>query len=607
MSGRSHKQAPGGTVRGKQHWAKCLSDFGYYATEYLVIVDKTGVARRFTPNFAQRTVLDKINAQWNERGFVRAIILKARQEGISTFTAGRFFRRVHLVPNQKAMIVAHQKDTGSVLFHIYERFHRHIPEGEIDPRFEGEKGTRLALLNGSQIVVETARDATAGRGVTPQMLHASELGFWDKAEETWVSLTQGIPDNGSEVIIESTANGVGNFFHRMWEDAESGASSFIAIFLPWWIHEEYTLPKEAISKGFRAEIRRSTDPFERAAQDEGIEWEGSLHKLTVEQLAWRRRTIADKCAGSVEAFKQEYPATAREAFLVSGSGFFEPEHLLRYEKGWLEDGEARGVRPYIRRGNFVDQAGISLTTNERGHVRIWSLPDEALDRERDARYEIGADTAEGKQVGISGAFSDDEGERGGRDFSSADVVRIYHHEGRVVREQVAQLHGRLHPEQFAEQLNYLGHFYSMESQGRRIPAMIAVEKNHSSGETVLRHLKHTHNYSNLYYSRQMNRRWEKPTPMLGWVTTKETRMPMLDELAQAVREGTVDIPCAQTIKEMYTFVRGDDGKPVAQDGAHDDRVISLAIALQAGRLHSYEPVIGDIPEYEPAGSATGWD
>src|SRR5712672_1072307 len=88
--------------------------------------------------------------------------------------------------------------------------------------------------------VGTAGTNGVGRSSTLQLFHGSEVAFWPYAETHASGILQAISDApGSESILESTANGIGNFFHRTWRDAEMGRSDFIAIFVPWYWQEEY--------------------------------------------------------------------------------------------------------------------------------------------------------------------------------------------------------------------------------------------------------------------------------------------------------------------------------------------------------------------------------
>jgi hypothetical protein len=133
--------------------------------------------------------------------------------------------------------------------------------------------------------------------------------------------------------------------------------------------------------------------------------------------------------------------------------------------------------------------------------------------------------------------------------------------------------------------------------------LVAVERNHASGQTVLRELRENWRYQSLYYNRRFNTRMRKATEFLGWVTDSASRQPMLDALAASLREGTLQINSPNTVREMHTFVRNDLGFPEAQEGCKDDRVISMAIALEMTRWHTHDPV-GEVPEWVGAETVT---
>lgn len=570
-------------------------DLSFYCEQALRIRTKGAALTPLVFNHAQRVVHEKVSQQMRETGHVRAIVLKARQEGVSTYTAARFFRRIQLYSQQSGLVIADQKKRSQTLFGIYDLFHRMLP-ADLRPRKRYSAKHELwfdarATAGGlnSRIAIETAKDVEAGRAATLQLLHASEFAFWDHPEMVWTGLMQAVPDEGSEVIIESTANGVGNLFHEMWNQAVEGDSGFIPIFLPWWIHtEEYQV---LLSSEGLEHIMATLSDYEREAMEEGFEWEGERYRLTPGQLAWRRQTIRDKMNGNERAFRQEYPATAREAFLVSGNCFFDEDVLLGYE---------RASKPPAFRANILNLNGATaLIPAERGYLRVWEKP------QRLGEYVIFADTATGKQVTPFereriDLLSEADAERGGRDFSCAQVMEV------STRTLVAQLHGRIPPEVFAQALNDLSYLYSSHRNATqvRVPAFLGVERNHSSGETVLRWLKDS-GHPNLFYMRKFNQRYQRTTQRLGWATTVDTRMPMLDELAAALREGTVGVPDPDTIRECFTFIRGGkDGKPEAQEGAHDDRVIALAGAVQLLRYFS-RPTVHFGIEFERSDSPTG--
>jgi hypothetical protein len=527
---------------------------------------------------------------------VRAVVLKARQEGVSTYTAARFFRRLHLHQGIKAMVIADSLERAGVLYDIYQRYLYNLPEEVVPVSKAVSQRKRMAFSHDSELAVRPASDTEAGRAQTIHLIHASEIAFWGSlgvdASATWTSLMQAVPHQGSEVIVESTAKGAGGLFHDMWEQAENGDSGWLAIFLPWWIHKEYQLP---CSQEMRETIDGFKDDFEEQALREGIWYDGKLHLLSYDQLAWRRMVIVENFGGdrerlgrdAIRNFQQEYPATAEEAFLVSGACFFD-EDALRLMTRTAGDPRTRGRL-------VLDGENVRLAPSDRGFVRVYDLPEE------EGHYVIGADTAEGKLVATRVGRSD-EAERGGRDFSSAVVYETN------AKKVVAELHGRIAPEVFAEQLRLLGNYYACgggKTGTARQVALIGVERSHSSGQTVLRLLREHYHYPRLFWAREFNKLTKRVGRVLGWNTTVETRMPMLDELAALVRQGNLQVPSKDVVREMVTFVVWEDGKPAAEESCHDDRVIALAIANQMVREHRHTK-LEQVNMFEPADTPTGY-
>jgi hypothetical protein len=329
--------------------ARWLSDFQHYSLSCLTIRDKDAQTVPLRLNPPQEIVHVKLSEQYAMKRYIRAIVLKARQEGVSTYTAGRFFRRCHLMRNQEAIVLADEDKRAMTIMSIYDRYLSGLPP-EARPMLRSVQRSKEIVFDnpninersikpglGCKITIETANDPNAGRGGTYQMVHASEMAFWaGDPDTTWLSLMQTVPDHNSEVIIESTANGHGNLFHILWKEAVEGRNEFVPIFLPWWIEEGYQITD--LTDEERDFILATMDDYEQSYYEEGITLDPIFgfgeepHKLTIEQLAWRRRTIATKCAGDVRKFRQEYPATPEEAFVVSGNCFFDADVIVRYQQ-----------------------------------------------------------------------------------------------------------------------------------------------------------------------------------------------------------------------------------------------------------------------------------
>lgn len=529
-------------------------------------------------NYAQQLVHEELTAQWKREGRVRAIILKARQEGVSTYVAARFFWKVTLTPQTDALVVTDKSERSAVLFRIYRRFDAHYPREVRPMRQYSTRQRELRYANptkdplerernpglDSGISVDTAGDPDVARAGTYQLAHLSEMASWSKPEEAMVALGPAIAREGTEIIIESTAKGRGNLFHRMWQGAVNGRNGYVAIFLPWWIDARYQIAE--LSEFDRLELEH-LDEYETKATTEGFNWRGRRWRLTLNQIMWRRRTIEELYEGNERAFRQEFPATPDEAFLASGEMYFDEEPLRRYEMSTFEP---------IFRGSLSQVEDMLVPKkSDRGHLRIWEMPQPG------SHYVIFADTAQGILSGLESALTDQMAEIGGRDFSSADVFDVYR------RKFVAQLHGKIAPEHFATLLWRLGYFYSCRPEGGQIrAALIGVERNHSSGNTTVRELRERLNYPLLFSQRVINRRTDKAMREVGWITNETNRMPMLDDLAKAFRSEDIWLPNQRTIDECFTFIKDEKGKPVAEETAHDDRVISAAGALQMAGYHS---------------------
>lgn len=288
-------------------------DFVAYAPECLQIKAKSGKLIPLHLNRAQRYVHERLEQQRAETGRVRALLLKARQQGFSTYIGGRFYHRTSLNRGLQTFILTHEQDATDNLFGMVERFHTHSP---LKPSTSAANAKELLFDKlDSGYSVGTAGTKAVGRSKTIQLLHGSEAAFWPNASTHFAGVVQAVPDlPGTEIILESTANGVGGEFHARWQQAEAGVGDYIAIFVPWFWSDEYRRP---VADGF-------------ALDEEEAEY-AELHGLDNEQMAWRRAKIAE--LKDPLLFKQEYPATAAEAFQNTGhDSFIKPEHILAARK-----------------------------------------------------------------------------------------------------------------------------------------------------------------------------------------------------------------------------------------------------------------------------------
>jgi len=306
--------------REKRIRKKLRDDFEHYAPRCLKIRTKKGRVEPFALNKAQRHIHACLSEQKRLTGKVRALILKGRQQGASTYTEGRFYWLVSHRKGVRAFILTHEAESTSALFEMAERYHDHCPI-LVKPQTGASNARELYFDRlDSGYKVGTAGNKSVGRGTTIQYFHGSEVAFWPHAAEHAKGILQAVPDApDTEVILESTANGIGNYYHQQWQAAEAGESEFIAIFVPWYWQQEYRKPLP--------------EDFSRTAEEDEL---ADLYRLDDEQIMFRRFKIAELAAEGVDgksAFRQEYPMTAQEAFQVTGGDtLIQPEPVMRARK-----------------------------------------------------------------------------------------------------------------------------------------------------------------------------------------------------------------------------------------------------------------------------------
>jgi hypothetical protein len=290
-------------------------DFIHYASKCLKIRTKAGQVEPLILNKAQRYVHERLEAQRAATGKVRALVLKGRQQGISTYIGGRYYWRVTHRRGLRVFILTHEQTATDNLFGMANRYHQHCP-ALVKPSTGAANAKELSFdgLDGGY-EVGTAGTKAVGRSKTIQLFHGSEVGFWPHAASHFASVIQAIPDlPDTEIVLESTANGLGGEFHERWQQAEAGIGDYEAIFVPWFWQDEYSRPV----------------PPDFHLDDEEVEY-AEAHGLSREQMAWRRAKVAE--LKDPMLFKQEYPATASEAFQTTGhDSFIKPDVVLAARK-----------------------------------------------------------------------------------------------------------------------------------------------------------------------------------------------------------------------------------------------------------------------------------
>jgi hypothetical protein len=459
------------------------------AEQLLQVRTREGWTAPLKANAAQRS--------FEQRRGERNIVLKARQMGLTTWAAARFFLKTITQPGTLTLEVAHTQEAAEEIFRIVHRFLDCLPE-ELR---EGPLRTSRANVRqivfpemDSQYRVVSAGDRNAGRGLTVQNLHCSELARWpgDPAETLAGLRAAMVPGSGvgAELILESTPDGVGGCFHEEWQKA--GETGMVRHFFPWWMERRYRA--KAVDEASLTE-----DECDLRLR----------HRLDLEQIGYRRQIRAD----FLGLAQQEYAEDSESCFLASGDSIF--------EIGAIEKRLNTVPEPVERRGN--------------GELEIWLPPVGGKE------YLVAVDPAGGGSEG---------------DYSAAQVLEL------ETGLQCAEFAGHVGGLELARLVTAMAAEYNQ--------AWLVVERNnHGSG--VLALIESVCGYAKVY----------RQGGQAGWLTTSMSRPSALGRLDAGLVERPECFQSRRLLAECRSFVRRPDGGSGARPGAHDDRVMAMAIGLAA--------------------------
>lgn len=375
-----------------------------------------------------------------------------------------------------------------------------------------------------------------------QGLLLSEAAFYPATHEWRAGILKSVSrEPGTFVSVESTANGMGNDYHLLWEEAMKGNNEFLPIFLPWYWGSDNVAP---LPKGM-------------VLMPEEIELMREFSVISKRHIAWRRLEISDlaqnptKGGDPEDLFHQEHPSTPEEAFLYSGRP--------RFGRKFLK-GAAQYVQPPVFRAEMDLERG-KIRVEDRGRLLVWRKPNP------DRKYGMSGDPAKGLAHG---------------DNCSSFVVDLS--DGSTV----AEWSGKIRPDSFGILLYHLGMWYNK--------AEAIVESNGVGGET-LNTLDRMH-YPRIWYREGPAKPDGKKERSLGFETTSKTKPYLVASLDSELQDNPQGLVSAMLLDEMHHFVLIDNEhrpdlppRMEAQRGHHDDRVIARALAALLYRKRSGKVII----------------
>lgn len=550
----------------ESQWTELLHDFANrdtFCRESLQVQDRIGSLVPMDPWPSQTKLNKKLRDIRRKRKPVRLVILKTRRSGFTMGVTADMFSEIAFLPGRKGLIIANNYEpAGDEAFGYltgyhkgYTPFERHgqgieLPEASIkesSPKRIQWGGGSIDIdddkVQFSRISVLSAEKGDVGRGGGRQYVLADEVAFWRDAETTLTAVLNMVPKlPETTVIIQSTANGMGGAFYELCQQAQdpNNDSGWEFLFFGWLENPLCVMEVEDA-----AAFARSLDKDEIHLHTR----EGA----TLQNLFWRRHTIANECRGSLDLFHQEYPTTPAEAFLASGRPALDQVGLSRMP---VYDGTS-GELEEIQEGPI---SRIIFKAGTHGALTIWEKP------KRGRRYVCGGDPSKGKDV--------EEGKKAARgenpDYSVGFVADA------DTGEQVALLRGRIRPVPFAEYLCLVCKWYNF--------AYMVPEANDAGFIDAIMRCEYP---LEMIYKRQRDPTDRRNTVIeeIGFETTSTSRDWIIGAADDAIRTMGITIHSAVVLSECRTFViKPSTGKKEHMSGHHDDTVIAMGLTALGMRF-----------------------
>ena len=539
-------------------------DFEYFASECLTIEDgKSGRGDiPFLLNRGQRRLLKELERQRREDAPIRVILLKARQWGGSTLVQ-LYMLWIQTVQKEKwhSIICAHLDQAAKHIRGMFQRAFKNYPslEGEkyeLTP-YQGTQNIKELKTRGCRITVGSAESPDSVRSQSAFMIHYSEVGLFPVTEgnkpENLIGATSSVVKRLplSLIVYESTAKGIGNFFHSQWIKASEGKSAFTPVFVEWFLIDMYS---EKIKGCYEAFIK-SMDDYEIGLFEKGA---------TLEAINWYRFKSGE--AASESSMKEEFPSDAIEAFQNSGQPAFNVDHVERLRKrcttplavGDLiatESASAAKLNKRLRKGVLTH---IRFTHNAKSPLKIWEYPD--IEQDISNRYVVFVDT----------------GGRGHKaDYSVITVFDRYWMMFGGKPEVVAQWRGHIDHDILVWIAAQIATYYRnallvFESNTHDTEKNTDTDGDHTEFifDTIAKY------YGNLYSRTPSDKIMEGQAPKWGFHMNRLTKAMIIDNYIGILREDGYVERDETAVDEARWYEKKKNGSFGAIDGQHDDIIIT---------------------------------
>ena len=565
-------------------------DFEFCAAATLKIQDKeTKQMITFILNEGQRILISEYERQRLEGVPIRVLLVKARQWGGSTATqCYMYWLQRYWFENWHSCIVALDQTQAVNIRTMYKNLISKLPRWS-NPisfkRFEGTELIRIIPERGCRVQIGSAQKPDALRSFDFSLVHMSEVGLWKdtqeaKGDDVAMALYSTVPDvPGTMIVMESTAKGVGNYFHRQYlaalDNKKSGTTGIRPVFVAWYVDARYTRNYKTRYHSVKEFTASWTEynwwQWEQGATLDGIFWYNHFKK----SHHWTDFQM-----------KSEYPTTAEEAFQTKSGRYFTDDLL-----GWLHKS--------VKAPKFIGDIRGDATIGEGVMENVKLYPNDALQTEVLKIWIQPTDNAPtGKTVKNRFLVTVDVGGRGYRaDWSVISVFDRLSLAGEFgALERAALWRGHVDPDLLAYKAAQIAHYYD--------DALLVIESNtydtkhKKSDDAAVSEGDHTYTvldtlggiYENLYRRRTTpdNTR-DKETRHIGWHMNKQTKYMAYDDYTVRLREGDYMEYSQDAADEAMWLMNAPGGKIEAMEGTHDDIQDTTAVGCYIS-FNSMPPV-----------------
>lgn len=598
------------------HRDRLKHDFEFWGYLCVKIQDKlTKKAIPFRLNRGQRRLVGKFEEMRIAGIPIRVILVKARQWGGSTATQiYMLWLQLFHYENWHSAIITQYKQQAANIRGMISKVLATYPQ-EIHSitltGYEGMTGIKYIPQRGCIIGTGSAENPDALRSFDFSMLHLSECGLWKStltknADDLVQSLYATVPDvPGSFIVMESTAKGVGNFFHLQYQAAVNKESDLQAVFVPWFEIEMYA----SFKRGPQGEILHSSDglPLSKIKDPEQfistltdyekVQWEAGA---TLEGIYWYRIYKKGKRYNDFQ-MKSEFPTTADEAFQSNSARYYEEDYVLRCRKTCKDPQYIGDIRGYSNTGPDALK-NIRFTEDGNGLLAVWEKPETIPGKKITNRYLVVVDIG---------------GKHYKSDWSTINVFdRAMLMDPNGALERVATYIGHIDHDILAWKAAQIATWYdnallviesnTLETRDRKKSETV-FEGDHFF--TVLNEIADA--YDNLYVREvDPDKTKEGIQFRYGWHTNKRTKYLAYDRSRAAIRDGEYIERDRRCVDEMGWLEVKPDGTLGAIEGQHDDIIDPTAIAIYISleimpipKIITINSPVGHYT-YRPGGEAT---